>query len=159
ALVRARSVRPHCQCGIKQEHTLVCPRRKVAMVRYPEPRDIRGQLLVHVAQRGWYTHARRNGKGQAVSLPYVMVRVLPQDDHVNRVKGGVVERIENKVTRWINRMFPLFCHQELFELPHISLFKLGTKYGFPTRFQLYTHTAKIHFIVKCTCSKLVKRLN
>ncbi len=53
------------------------------------------------------------GKRQAVGLPFAVVGVLPQDDDLNLVQGGVGEGIEELVPRGKN-MFAgfFFCAKE-----------------------------------------------
>ncbi len=71
--------------GVEQQDTLAGPAREVAIWRARATRLL-AYLFIYVGKR-W-----RNG--------YSMVRVLPQDDHFETLRGAGIESIENLTGRW-----------------------------------------------------------
>lgn len=88
---------PHSETGVEKEHALSSPTAEIATHRDRSSR-LSLYLLEDITQRGREFHAIVDTKAQTMSLPYPMVRVLPQDDHLDLVKWRTVEGIEDKVS-------------------------------------------------------------
>ena len=88
---------PHSETGVEKEHSLTSPTAEIATHRDRSSR-LSLYLLEDITQRGREFHAIVDTKAQTMSLPYPMVRVLPQDDHLDLVKWRTVEGIEDKVS-------------------------------------------------------------
>lgn len=87
----------HSETGVEKKYTLTGPAAQIAALRDRRAR-LGLYLLEDIAQRGREFHAIVDTKAQTMSLPYPMVRVLPQDDHLDLVKWRTVEGIEDKVS-------------------------------------------------------------
>ena len=86
----------HC---IEQEHTLVRPAGQVAVTRVFKS-QVTMQFLVdvHKACRSFDTLWHR--KAQPHCLPWLVVRVLAENDYPNLVKRGGIEGVEDQLTWW-----------------------------------------------------------
>ena len=87
------------QHGVQQQHALAGPAGQTAGLRC-RAAEVIGQFFVNIAQRGRNFNAVRNGKGQAVCLKIVMVRILAQNDRLDRVR---LQRFEGGKTTLFRR--------------------------------------------------------
>src|SRR5205085_5262921 len=76
-LVRVRHSRAHREHGVKEQHALLGPRLKGAVVGYLEA-YVALQLREHVLERGRDCDAGSHGEGEAVGLVRAGVRVLAE---------------------------------------------------------------------------------
>ena len=134
----------HGQRGIEQQHTLARPPLQVAALRH-RGAQVLLYLLEDILQRGRKGHTVLYREAQPVGLARLVVRVLPENDHLHLLKRTEVEGIEDEPPRRIacrrGVLLPDGCRQLL----EIRLAELTAQLLFPCRFYLY-----IHFSCKVT---------
>lgn len=97
--VGVRLVSDDRQACVQQQNALLGPGLQIPVVRALVPRDIRLQLGVHVLEARGDGHPGVDGEAESVGLAVVVVRILPDDDDLQVVPLGVVERREDLVLR------------------------------------------------------------
>lgn len=136
---------PHSETGVEKEHALTSPTAEIATHRDRSSR-LSLYLLEDITQRGREFHAIVDTKAQTMSLPYPMVRVLPQDDHLDLVKWRTVEGIEDKVSGRKAKARGVFGMNKADEFAKVRLGKLVAQYSFPGWLDIHIcHTAGLVF--------------
>ena len=118
------------EAGVEQEHSLPCPTGEVATLWYGSAR-LRLYLLKDIPERRRKGNAVLNGEAKSVCLPVAMVRVLPQDDHLNVVERRLVEGIEDEPCRRKALHGAILLADEVSQLPEVWLLKLGGELEIP----------------------------
>ena len=100
ALMASGLMGTHREGGIEQQHALLGPPRQVAVGGHRRS-DIRGYLLEDIDERGGHHDTAGHGETESHGLPLLVIRVLPDDDHLDLVEGTQVEGIEDELSRRI----------------------------------------------------------
>ena len=131
-------MRPHRQRGIQQQHPLFCPARQIACSR-DGCAEVCLNLLEDVLQRRRKHHPVLYGKTQPVSLSWLVIRILTDDDHLHLVERTEVEGIEDQSAGRIAGGLLILLSHGLCQLCEIGLLKLLSEMRPPRGFDLYIH--------------------
>ena len=93
-------MRPHGERGVEQQHALFSPACEVAAFGHGCA-EVLLYLLEDVLQRRRERHTVVHGEAESLCLSLLMVRILPNDDHLHLVEGTEVEGVEDEVARRI----------------------------------------------------------
>ena len=129
------------ECGIEQQHSLLCPTGEIAR-KGERHTQIILQFLEDIDQRGRELYPIVDREAESVRLPRTMIGVLPDDDHLHPVKRTEVESIENQPSGGIYGCNRIFAAHKVGEPHKIGLFKLVSQLLFPALFYLYIHRRK-----------------
>ena len=83
-----------------------------------------------------------HGEAKTVRLPWFMIRILSEDDHLDLVEGAMLESVEDEWTRRIDRCLPILLPHEVRELLEIVFLKFVCELFFPALFNFYLHITK-----------------
>ena len=120
------------QDGVEQQHTLVGPAAEVTVVGNRQA-EFGLYFPVNILQGGRDLYPGPHREAQAVRLAYAVIGVLPQDDHLHPIERGVLEGVENFVTRREHPLAGAFLRlQKSAQLGHIGLFEFRAKVCQPT---------------------------
>jgi uracil-DNA glycosylase len=87
---------------VEQQHALPRPVLEVA-VHAPRHPEVALELLVDVDQRRRHLHPVGHREAQPVRLPRPVVRVLPEDDDLDLIERGQLERAQPLAARRVDR--------------------------------------------------------
>ena len=139
-LVTGCLMRPYGQCGIEQQHTLLCPTGEVSGHRYRHSKVL-FYLLKDILQRWGKRHSVAYRETQTVCLSWLMVWVLTYNDHLHLVKRTKFESIEDELSWGISCGSGIFITHKFDEIDEILFLKLIAYVLSPGLFYLYVHIA------------------
>ena len=131
----------YSQRGIQQQHSLTSPAREVATL-WDGRSQVIFYLLEDVLQRRRKHHSFLHGEAQPMSLAWLVVGILPDDDHLYLIKGTQVESIEDQPAWRIAGSCLVLLSHLLRKLHEVGLLKLSLQLLLPRRFYLYVHRCK-----------------
>src|SRR5882762_10512515 len=121
----------HAERCIEQEHALLRPMDKMAMIRRFNPQIV-FQFDEDILQAGRDFHSRPHRKTKAVCLVHAVVGVLTEDDYFDPVERGVIERREVFHAARVDDFSRLdFLFEEFTQVPHVGLGKLRKESRLP----------------------------
>ena len=128
----------YCQRSVHEQHTLLLPSRKITACRN-RCTEVVVYLLKDVLQ-GWrHRHSVGNREAQPHCLPWLMIRVLSDDDHLHLVVGAQVEGVEYQLSRGIACRCGIFLAHEVDQVDEVGFFKFLYKMSFPRFFHFHVH--------------------
>ena len=98
SLMRTGLMGTYRQCGIEQQHTLLRPTGQVPALRHRCP-QIRLYFLEYILQGRRKGDSVIDGKTQTMRLPWPVIRVLSDNNHLRFVIRTEVESIKNQLSR------------------------------------------------------------
>lgn len=128
----------YCEGGVKEQHALFCPTRKVAARRHRLV-EIVTDFLEDVLQRRREGYAVVDRETQSVSLSRLMIGVLSDDDHLHPVKRTEVEGIEYERSGRITGVVQILLAHKTGEVKEVLLVELTAYVAAPRLFNLYVH--------------------
>ena len=137
-LMRPGLMGTYRQCGIEQQHTLLRPTGQVPTLRHRCP-QIRLYFLEYILQGRRKGDSVIDGKTQTMRLPWPVIRVLSDNNHLRFVIRTEVESIKNQLSRRITSRCTILLTNEIRQLHEIRLLKFRSQMLFPARFYLYIH--------------------
>ena len=140
-LVRPGLMSAYGERGVEQQHALLRPAAQAAGGGHGAAQVV-GYFLKNVLQRRGKSHAVGHREAQAFCLPLLVVRVLPEDYHLDLVEGAKVEGVENLPSRRIAHALPVLRVHKVDELPKIRRGKLVAQPLVPTGFNFDGHGGK-----------------
>ena len=132
-------MRAHGEGAVEQQHALLCPAPQAAALRYGTP-QVAVDFLEDVLERRGKRHTVCHGEAEALSLPRLMVGVLPEDDHLELFKRAEVEGIEYLSRRGIACSGAVLLAHKVGELTEIGRIKLALESLCPTGMYPYFHS-------------------
>ena len=129
---------PHGKRSIEQQHALLSPSREVARGGNGRP-EVIVYLLENILQRGRKGDTVLHREAQSVRLHWLMVRVLPDDDHLHSVEGTEVKGIEDEAARWIASVLRVLGTNRIGESDKVGLVELTIQILLPAWFYLDIH--------------------
>jgi hypothetical protein len=114
--------------GVEQEHTLSCPCLEVAVVG-DGASGVVVELAEHVPERWRKRHAGSDGKGEAVGLPWLVVRILAEQDRADAPERREAQGLEDFGRRRIDLSPPCLEGQESLEAVKVWTFLLRPECG------------------------------
>jgi len=125
--------------GVEEEDTLFGPVGEIALFGDGHP-DVLVQFFINVDEGWGRRDALLDGEAEAVGLTGAVVGVLAEEDDLDLVEGGGVERVEDKAAGRIDRPsghpFGLEMGDDLEE---VGFREFGLKDRLPTVFNLDVH--------------------
>ena len=116
---------PHSETGVEKEHALTSPTAEIATHRDRSSR-LSLYLLEDIAERGREIDPIIDAETESVGLAHTVIRVLTQYDHLDLVKWGAVESIEDEMARWKALLVLVFRADGTGEADEVLLIKLLT---------------------------------
>ena len=110
------------QRGIEQEHTLLCPSRKIAGEGH-RLAQVQFYLLEDIDQRRGKSDTIVDGEAKTMSLSRFVIRVLTDNNHLHLMERAEVESIEYQFSRRITRSLGILLTHEVGELQEIRFVK------------------------------------
>lgn len=93
----------HGQSGIQQKHTLLSPFSEISVGGRLEADFLVGkQVLIDVFQRRRGRDWLENAEAKSMCLVGLMIGILSDDDDLDVVDGGDLERVENVLLLGVN---------------------------------------------------------
>ena len=121
-LMRTGLMGTYRQCGIEQQHTLLRPTGQVPALRHRCP-QIRLYFLEYILQGRRKGDSVIDGKTQTMRLPWPVIRVLSDNNHLRFVIRTEVESIKNQLSRRITSRRTILLTNEFRQLHEIRLLK------------------------------------
>ena len=140
-LVRPGLMGADGECGVEQQHALFRPAAQAAGGGHGAAQVV-GYFLKDVLQRRGKSHTVGHREAQAFRLPLLVIRVLPEDYHLDLVERAKVEGIENLPPRRVAHALPVLRVHKVDELPEIRRGKLVAQPLVPTGFNFDGHGGK-----------------
>ena len=112
----------HRQHRVQQQHAVLCPVGQFAVLAGVVDAHIILDLLEDVHQRRRRCHAFPHGKAEPVRLIGVVVGILPQNHRPHLGVGGVFQGVEDVIHAGVDRIVPVFLHEEF---PQVLIISLG----------------------------------
>ncbi|MOA30874.1 hypothetical protein D3C78_1519950 [compost metagenome] len=94
------------------------------------------EFFIDIEQRRWRGDAWLHRKAQAMGLARAVIRVLPENHHLDLVQRRRIQRVENQ-RPWRENFLArgMFLAQEFAQFGHVRLVELGAQGLFPTGFK------------------------
>ena len=124
--------------GVQKEHALLSPAEETAVV-WTCAADVALHFFENIQQRWRRLHTGTHGKAESVGLPWPVIRVLSDNNHLRFVIRTEVESIKNQLSRRITSRRTILLTNEIRQLHEIRLLKFRSQMLFPARFYLYIH--------------------
>ena len=140
-LVRPSLMSAYGERGVEQQHALFCPAAQAARCGHGASQVV-GYFLKDVLQRRGESHTVGHREAQAFCLPLLVIRVLPEDYHLDLVERAKVEGVENLPPGRIAHALPILRVHKVDELPEIRRGKLVAQPLVPSRFNFDGHGGK-----------------
>ena len=130
------------QRSVEQQYALFRPSAQITAL-WDRRAQVAMDLLVDIHQRRGYLHTIGHGKRESHGLPFLMVRVLADDDHAHLVKRARVKGVKNKPCRRKTPTGLILLAHILGEEFEIRLVKLRLQYALPRWVYSYIHQSTI----------------
>lgn len=139
ALMRASLMGSDGEGSVEKQDPLVGPPCEVAAGERYGGAQVAVDFLYDVDERWGHRNALRHRKAKAVSLPWLVVGILSEDDYLHLVERGVVEGREDVTAFWVTGVFAALVDKELLELGKIRGVELRLQDLEPGGVDFYSH--------------------
>ncbi len=135
----------HSETGVEKEYTLTGPAAQIAALRDRRAR-LGLYLLEDIAERGREIDPIIDAETESLGLAHTVIRILTQYDHLDLVKWGAVESIEDEVARREACTRGVLCMNKADEFAKVRFGKLVAQYSFPGWLDIHIcHTVGLVF--------------
>ena len=116
---------------------MLCPSGEVAVAGDGHA-EVGIEFFVDVLQGGGDSHPSGHAETEPHGFPWVVVRILPQDDYFDLLEGGSIESVEDQAAGRIDDLsLGFFLFDEGDEIIKKGLFEEVLQDGFPGFFNIY----------------------
>ncbi len=141
SLMTAGVSRIHGERRIQEQHTLIRPRREVAVTIEKRRLVLGFQFLVDVDKRRGYGDAGLDGEAESMRLIGTMIGILPENDDLHLVERRAVERLEDETSRRVDDTFGIGFADKLRQFHEIGTIKLFLENPPPRLVDFHIHDA------------------
>lgn len=139
ACVAGGHVGAHCERSVQKQNSLMRPAFQISVWRWRDAQIVL-EFLENVNQRWWWLDSVWHGEAKSVSLSWIVVRVLPDDDGLDFIDGAKIECRKNLRTGRINDMvLRMFLQKLCLDLLKVRLFELVGEQFQPRWFKFNGH--------------------